>query len=47
MQNWDATAKTVRSANRLIQAAGSVSDPRVPDRQGRYTDQLRMDLQQR
>lgn len=42
VQDWDATAKTVRSANRIMQAAGGVSDPRVPDRPGRYTDQFRM-----
>lgn len=42
VQDWDSTAKTVRSANRIMQAAGSVSDPRVPDRPGRYTDQFRM-----
>lgn len=42
VQDWDATAKTVRSANRIMQAAGNVSDPRVPDRPGRYTDQFRM-----
>ncbi|MGF6357122.1 site-specific DNA-cytosine methylase [Paenibacillus sp. 4624] len=42
VQDWDTTAKTVRSANRIMQAAGSVSDPRVPNRPGRYTDQFRM-----
>lgn len=42
VQDWEAIAKTVRSANRIMQAAGSVSDPRVPDRPGRYTDQYRM-----
>lgn len=42
VQEWDTTAKTVRSANRIMQSAGSVSDPRVPDRPGRYTDQFRM-----
>ncbi|MBU5356116.1 DNA cytosine methyltransferase [Paenibacillus barcinonensis] len=42
VQDWEATAKTVRSANRIMQAAGSVSDPRVPDRPGRYTDQFRV-----
>ncbi|MGN7359966.1 DNA cytosine methyltransferase [Paenibacillus sp. SAF-054] len=42
VQDWNSTAKTVRSANRIMQAAGSVSDPRVPDRPGRYTDQFRM-----
>lgn len=42
VQDWDATAKTVRSANRIMQAAGSVSDPRVPNRPGRYTDQFRV-----
>lgn len=42
VQDWGATAKTVRSANRIMQSAGSVSDPRVPDRPGRYTDQFRM-----
>ncbi|MCY9541833.1 DNA cytosine methyltransferase [Paenibacillus alvei] len=42
VQDWGATAKTVRSANRIMQAAGSVTDPRVPNRPGRYTDQYRM-----
>ncbi|WP_308722472.1 DNA cytosine methyltransferase [Paenibacillus polysaccharolyticus] len=42
VQDWEATAKTVRSANRIMQATGSVSDPRVPNRPGRYTDQFRM-----
>lgn len=42
VQDWDDTAKTVRAANRIMQAAGSVSDPRVPNREGRYTDQFRM-----
>ncbi|MBQ4899335.1 DNA cytosine methyltransferase [Paenibacillus sp. Marseille-P2973] len=42
VQAWGDTAKTVRSANRIMQAAGSVSDPRVPNRPGRYTDQYRM-----
>ncbi|MGW8822246.1 DNA cytosine methyltransferase [Paenibacillus lautus] len=42
VQDWESTAKTVRTANRIMQAAGSVSDPRVPERPGRYTDQFRM-----
>ncbi|WP_212985991.1 DNA cytosine methyltransferase [Paenibacillus cineris] len=29
VQDWEATAKTVRSANRIMQAAGSISDPRI------------------
>ncbi|MNB95458.1 C-5 cytosine-specific DNA methylase [compost metagenome] len=42
VQEWDATAKTVRSANRIMQAAGSIADPRIPARPGRYTDKFRM-----
>ncbi|MFD0868790.1 DNA cytosine methyltransferase [Paenibacillus residui] len=42
VQDWDATAKTVRSANRIMQAAGSISDPRIADRPGRYTDKFRV-----
>ncbi|MFU1797624.1 DNA cytosine methyltransferase [Paenibacillus azoreducens] len=42
VQDWDATAKTVRSANRIMQAAGSISDPRISDRAGRYTDKFRV-----
>lgn len=29
VQDWDASAKTVRSANRIMQAAGSIADPRI------------------
>ncbi|WP_411342564.1 DNA cytosine methyltransferase [Paenibacillus sp. WLX1005] len=29
VQEWDTTAKTVRSANRIMQSAGSISDPRI------------------
>lgn len=42
VQDWDETAKTVRAANRIMQAAGSVADPRIPDRAGRYTDKFRV-----
>ncbi|MFC6546841.1 hypothetical protein ACFQBN_09145 [Cohnella cellulosilytica] len=42
MQAWDETAKTIRAANRIMQAAGSVSDPRIHDRPGRYTDKFRV-----
>ncbi|TVX85648.1 DNA cytosine methyltransferase [Paenibacillus agilis] len=42
VQDWDRTAKTIRSANRIMQAAGSISDPRIADRPGRYTDKFRM-----
>ncbi|MFC6545900.1 DNA cytosine methyltransferase [Cohnella cellulosilytica] len=42
VQAWDETAKTIRAANRIMQAAGSVSDPRIHDRPGRYTDKFRV-----
>lgn len=42
VQEWDETAKTIRSANRIMQSAASISDPRIPDRLGRYTDKFRM-----
>ncbi|MBB6632789.1 DNA cytosine methyltransferase [Cohnella thailandensis] len=42
IQDWDAAAKTVRSANRIMQSAGSVADPRIAERLGRYTDKFRM-----
>ncbi|WP_258959133.1 DNA cytosine methyltransferase [Paenibacillus tyrfis] len=42
VQDWNESAKTVRSANRIMQAAGSISDPRIADRPGRYTDKFRM-----
>jgi len=44
VQGWDATAKTVRSANRIMQAAGSISDPRIAYRPGRYTDKFRVQV---
>lgn len=42
VQDWNESAKTVRSANRIMQAPGSISDPRIADRPGRYTDKFRM-----
>ncbi|WP_274362726.1 DNA cytosine methyltransferase [Paenibacillus thermotolerans] len=42
VQEWDETAKTVRSANRIMQSAASIADPRISDRPGRYTDKYRM-----
>lgn len=42
VQGWEEPAKTVRSANRTMQAAASISDPRIPDREGRYSDKYRM-----
>lgn len=42
VQDWNESAKTVRSANRIMQAAGSISDPRIADRPGRYTDKFRV-----
>lgn len=42
VQDWTDTAKTVRAANRIMQAAGSISDPRISDRPGRYTDKFRV-----
>ncbi|ARR10662.1 DNA cytosine methyltransferase [Paenibacillus bovis] len=42
VQDWEETAKTVRSANRTMQAAAAVADPCIKDRPGRYTDKFRM-----
>jgi site-specific DNA-cytosine methylase len=42
VQDWDSTAKTVRAANRIMQAAGSVSDPRLSDRPGRHSCKYRI-----
>ncbi|MGI2294151.1 hypothetical protein [Paenibacillus sp. GXUN7292] len=42
VQAWDETAKTVRASNRIMQAAGSINDPRISDRPGRYTDKFRV-----
>lgn len=42
VQDWDNSAKAVRAANRTMQSAASINDPRVNGREGRYTDQYRM-----
>lgn len=39
---WSEPSKTVRSASRIMQSAASISDPRISDRPGRYTDKFRM-----
>lgn len=42
VQEWGAASKTVRSASRIMQSAASISDPRISERPGRYTDKFRM-----
>ncbi|MBY0088432.1 DNA cytosine methyltransferase [Brevibacillus brevis] len=42
VQEWGSASKTVRSASRIMQSAASISDPRISDRPGRYTDKYRM-----
>lgn len=42
VQDWEMVAKTVRAASRIMQSAGSISDPRISDRPGRYTDKFRI-----
>lgn len=42
VQDWEIVAKTVRAASRIMQSAGSISDPRISDRPGRYTDKFRI-----
>jgi site-specific DNA-cytosine methylase len=42
VQDWKKSAKAVRSANRTMQSAASINDPRISDRPGRYTDKYRM-----
>lgn len=42
VQEWDEPAKAVRAANRTMQAAASINDPRISDRPGRYTDKYKV-----
>ncbi|MBO9598619.1 MAG: DNA cytosine methyltransferase [Cohnella sp.] len=42
VQEWDKASKSIRAASRIMQAASSISDPRLSDNPKRYTDKYRM-----
>ncbi|MEK3882401.1 DNA cytosine methyltransferase [Paenibacillus sp. PL2-23] len=42
VQDWHEKSKTIRGANRIMQAAGSVSDPRLSDKAGRHSCKYRV-----
>lgn len=43
VQDWDQPSKTIRSANRIMQSAASVADPRLNTRSQRYPGTFRVE----